>query len=208
MELNNVKHASVYLIEDDVALRASVEALLSTSGYQCVSLGTVEEFLGLPLNTRSPGCILLDFVLSGRDGLSFLKEYHERSDAMPVVVLTGHADVPIAVDFMKAGASMLLNKPYEPRSLLDCIEKAIAWDRQSLSQRQQARDCLACLEQLSPRQELILESILEGLANKLIAAQLAVSERTIETERAEIIRVFGVKNAVELAVLLTNARAG
>ncbi len=208
MDLNIDNRPIVYLIEDDVALRQSVEALLSTNGYQCVAFGAVEEFTQLPARTQKPGCILLDFVLGGCDGLSFLKEYHERPDAMPVVVLTGHADVPIAVDFMKAGASMLLKKPYEPKSLLDCIEKAIEWDRNSLQQRRQANDCLACYGQLSPRQELILESILEGLPNKLIAAKLGVSERTIETERAEIIRIFGVKNAVELAVLLTSARVG
>jgi FixJ family two-component response regulator len=199
--------ATVFVIEDDVELRQSVEALLSAHGYQCQSFGAVEEFTQIPTAQRKPGCILLDFVLSGCDGLSFLKAYRERADAMPVVVLTGHADVPIAVDFMKAGASTLLKKPYEAPNLLDCIGQALERDRSSLHQRQQVEHCLACYKQLTPRQEQIVESMLEGLPNKLIATKISVSERTVETERAEIIRTFGVKNAVELAVLITYARA-
>ncbi len=198
--------ATIYIIEDDIALQKSVEALLSANGYLCRSFGTVEDFLRLPMEGRNPGCILLDFVLSGCDGLSFLKEYRERLDAMPVIVLTGHADVPLAVDFMKAGASTLLKKPYEASNLLGCIEKAVVWDRNSLRQRQHVERCHECLERLTPRQEQIVESMLEGLPNKTIATKLGVSERTIETERAEIIRTFGVKNAVELAVMITNAR--
>jgi FixJ family two-component response regulator len=119
---HDVQHLKpVYLIEDDPVQRHSMETLLRASGYPTFCFASSEEFLNRPSSDRKPSCILLDFVLRGQDGLSFLKVHRQRVDAMPVIVLTGHADVALAVDFMAAGASTLLVKPFDADELIDYV---------------------------------------------------------------------------------------
>lgn len=196
----------VYIVEDDADLRESVESLVSSKGYRSESFNSVEDFLVKESPIDQPSCILLDFHLRGRDGLAFLKDHREQSYATPVVVLTAHADVQIAVKFMKAGASMLLRKPYEPKELLDAIDHAIEWDRRMLALRKQHEHIEGCFRFLTKRQEIVLQMILDGSPNKAVAARLDISERTIEMERSDIFRIFRVKNAVELAVIITESR--
>jgi len=195
------------MIEDDADLRESVGSLVSTKGYRYETFDSVEAFLSSEMQSQASGCILLDFQLRGRNGLSFLEQYRDQPNAMPVVVLTAHADVPITVKFMKAGATMLLRKPYETSELLDAIEKALELNRQQLEYRSQVQHYTSCLSKLSNRQVITLQSVLDGTCNKSIASILDVSERTIEMDRADILKVFSVKNAVELAVSITKSRA-
>jgi two-component system, LuxR family, response regulator FixJ len=198
---------TVYLIEDDESQRTALEMIVAARGFQTAAFASSEAFMSAWSRDDAPGCIVLDFLLHGRDGLSFLKLHRERYDAMPVIVITGHADVSVAVQFMRAGAATLLLKPYEPDELLLHIDQAIAWDQQSLTNRRQSETVQALERTISYRQHQILDMILSGDANKVIAAQLGVSERTIELERAELFRLFNVRNAVELAVLVTESRA-
>lgn len=198
---------TVYIIEDDTDLRESVVSLVSSKGYRCESFDSAEMFLNKSSPTQQPGCILLDFQLKGCDGLAFLKQHRESSYMTPVVVVTAHADVRLTVEFMKAGASTLLKKPYEIVELLNSIDIALEWDRNQFVARQQKERVQNCFRKLSKRQEDILAFVLNGAMNKAIAAELDVSERTVESERAEILRTFGVKNVVELAVLITEFRA-
>ncbi len=204
--IESAQTPTVFIIEDDAVLRQSVESLVSSKGYRSESFNSVEEFLVKTSPIDQPSWILWDFHLSGRDGLSFLKDHCEQTYATPVVVLTAHADVQIAVEFMKAGASMLLRKPYEPKELLDSIESAIEWDQRMLALRKQKGRIEECFRMLTKRQETVLQMILDGSPNKAVAARLDISERTIEMERAEIFRIFQVKNAVELAVIITESR--
>jgi FixJ family two-component response regulator len=199
-------HKPVYLIEDDPVQRHSMETLLRASGYTTVCFASSEDFLNRSRSERKPGCILLDFVLRGQDGLSFLKIHRERVDAMPVIVLTGHANVALAVDFMAAGASTLLVKPFDADELIDYVAQAIAWDQSTIEARLQIQHVRNCLEQLTDRQRIIKDLVLDGRANKVIAGQLDLSERTIELARADVLKTFGVKNAIELAVLLTQSQ--
>ncbi len=203
---SSMENPTIYIIEDDAPLRQSVESLVSSKGYRCESFDSVEAFLSKKTSIQQPGCILLDFHLSGCDGLSFLKHHSEQANATPVVVLTAHADVPLAVQFMKAGALMLLRKPYEPKELLESMDAALEWDRRLIVLRKQSDRIRECFQQISNRQEVVLQCILDGAPNKTIAARLDVSDRTIEMERAEILRIFQVKNAVELAVVITESR--
>ncbi len=206
MNHDALSHKSVYLIEDDIVQRNSLESLLRARGYTTFSFGSSEAFHSRPRLDRMPGCILLDFFLGGQDGLSFLKIHRERVDAMPVIVLTGHADVSVAVNFMKAGASTFLVKPYDADELLDCVDQAINWDQSTLDARLKSHHVRKCLEQLSERQKALKNLVLMGAPNKVSASQLELSERTIELERAEILKIFGVKNAIELAVLITQSQ--
>jgi len=206
MNESAMDNPTIYIIEDDAPLRQSVESLVSSKGYRCESFDSVEAFLSKLTSVQQPGCILLDFYLSGCDGLSFLKHHSEQANATPVIVLTAHADVPLAVQFMKAGALMLLPKPYEAKELLESIDAALEWDRRLIPLRKQSDRIRECFQQISKRQEVVLQFILDGAPNKTIAARLDVSERTIEMERSEILRIFQVKNAVELAVVITESR--
>ncbi len=195
------------MIEDDPVQRDSIEAILGQSGYTTFSYSSSEEFYNRPRIERKPGCILLDFLLRGQDGLSFLKVHQERADAMPVIVLTGYADVGLAVDFMSAGASTLLVKPFDTDELINYIAQAIAWDQSTLETRLKIQHVRMSLGLLTERQRIIKNLVLQGLANKVIASQLDLSERTIELARADVLKIFGVKNAIELAVLLTQSQA-
>jgi FixJ family two-component response regulator len=206
MSLGMHSQSTVYLIEDDPVQRDSLESLIQACGYTTSSFASSEAFHRRPQTERTPGCILLDFLLGGQDGLSFLRKHNQQNDAMPVIVLTGHADVSIAVNFMKAGASTLLVKPFDANELFHCIERLIAWDQSTLDARLKAKHVQMCLERLSERQKKIKNLVLMGSPNKVVASQLQLSERTIELERAEILKLFAVKNAVELAVLVTESQ--
>lgn len=197
---------TVYLIDDESEQRRSLAALLNVRGYPTVEFVNTEEFEREQVGDRKPGVIVLDFIFQGStDGLTFLGRHRDRLDGLPVIVLTGHADVSVAVQFMKAGASTLLLKPLDPEELFENVEKAIEWDVRTLPVRKKAELVRRTMQLLSERQRTVQKLILEGLANKAIAAQLQLSERTIELERAEILRMFQVKNAVELAVLVTES---
>jgi len=197
---------TIYIIEDDADVRSSVECLVVSGGYQFESFASVEDFLMKETQPHIVGCMLLDFHLQGCDGMAFLKRYLEQPNSHPVIVLTAHADVPIAVQFMKMGASMLLRKPYQAVDLLASIESAITWDRRMHIDRVFQEKISEGFRKLTKRQIAVLDMVLEGAPNKSVAGQLKVSERTIEMERAEILKIFEVKNSVELAVVITQSR--
>lgn len=199
--------ATVFLIEDDPDQRESLSAVLNRSGYRTIAFDSAEQFIQYQPNERQPGCLLLDFLLSGRDGLSFLHHHREDFTGVPVVVLTGHADVATAVKFMKAGASSLLLKPYDMAELLQAIRQAVEWDARTLPARIKMDHVRRCRAKLTERQRQIKGMVLSGSPNKVIASQLQVSERTVELERAWILKLFDVKNAIELAVLIAEAQA-
>jgi two-component system response regulator FixJ len=204
--IETVPDALVHIISEDQPNCDFVTNILTSQGYRIVASRSAKEFTELQPQDRSPGCIILDVVAVSESELTFLRQHREDIAGLPVVVLTSQADVATAVMLMKAGASSLLLKTFELVELLLAVAHAVMWDKQTYPTRMKAAHVKRCLGMLSERQRRIKRMVLSGDANKVIAGRLSVSERTVELERAWILKLFGVKNAIELAVMITEGK--
>ena len=194
---------TVFLVDDDEAIRHSASFMLRHSGF------TVKTYPdGLTFLESVPedydGCILLDVRMPGMDGLAVQNALNQRGINMPVIILTGHGDVPVAVEAMKGGAIEFLEKPYEKQALVGAIENAFALlDNQAVDDKR-AREAKARLTDLTPREREVLECLVDGLTNKGIAQALSISPRTVEIHRAhmmEKLQADSLSNALRLAFL-------
>ena len=186
----------IAVIDDDDGARLSTAWLLEGEGYRVMPFASGDAFLERPL-PEAPACLLLDLRMPGRNGLDVLRALSLRDDAPPVLVLTGHADLSMAVAAMKLNAIDVLLKPFQPDELLEAIEGASAQREQSNAgqvARQQAR---LLIDGLSERQRQILEGVVLGRPNKLIAWDLGLSIRTVETYRAQMLERLGVRGTAE-----------
>jgi len=198
--------AVVHLIDDDEAVRQSVAFLLATAGFAVRVYDSASAFLDA-LPTLQAGCIITDIRMPGMDGLELQRQLKARKVTMPVIVITGHADVPLAVEAMKAGAVDLIEKPFSDDTLLAAIAAAI--DRHA---EHAARDeTIAAIRQrmaaLSPREREVLDGLLAGLPNKTIAYDLKISARTVEVHRANLMTRMGAGSLAELVRMAFLARS-
>lgn len=181
---------TVHLVDDDDAIRRSAGFLLKTSGYLVVPYASGDAFLASAKSATS-GCVLLDIRMPGMDGLEVQQAMNERGIALPVVMLTGHGDVTLAVRAMKAGAVDFLEKPFEKAALLAAVEKGFErlrdGDRLALS----ATEAAIQLASLTSRESEVVEGLIEGHPNKVIAFNLGISPRTVEIHRANLMRKLG-----------------
>lgn len=202
---------TVYIVDDDASVRDALAWLLRSRRLLSECFESAEAFesrlddpgTGLPLQGA---CLLLDVRMPGLSGLALFERLVARglTQALPVIFLTGHADVPTAVDAVKRGAFDFCEKPFSDNALVDRIEQALARSREHL-QAQRERDVLRRrLAELTERERDVMGLVIEGLPNKLIADQLDISVRTVEVHRARVFDKMDVKSAVELANLLRN----
>lgn len=201
--------ATVYLVDDDASVREALAWLLRSRRLPTESFGSAEVFLdSLRMPITHPCCLLLDVRMPGMSGLALFDHLLAHGDlaAMPVIFLTGHADVPMAVDTVKRGAFDFCEKPFSDNALVDRIEQALAQSRAHLAQQRERTQFQARLQELTERERAVMERICEGLPNKLIADQLDISVRTVEVHRARVFDKMQVKSAVELANLLRTAQ--
>lgn len=187
----------VYLVDDDPSIRRSVGFMLRTSGHQVQTFDSGTELLG-KVDKLDPGCILIDVRMPGPDGLQVQEEIVRRGIGLPVVVITGHGDVDIAVRAMKAGAVDFIEKPFDKPVLLAAINEA----SQRLSnkhRRSEARaEARARLDPLTTREYEVLEGLVNGYPNKTIGYDLGISPRTVEIHRANLMTKLGVHNLSDL----------
>lgn len=201
--------ATVYIVDDDASVREGMAWLLRTRRLLSSSFDSAESFLAeldvqRSVWTRQAGCILLDVRMPGMSGLALFEQLLASgiAQAWPVIFLTGHADVPTAVDSVKRGAFDFCEKPFSDNALVDRIEQALAHSA-SIVQAQQERERLRLrLAELTERERAVMQLVVEGLPNKRIADQLDISVRTVEVHRARVFDKMEVKSAVELANLL------
>jgi FixJ family two-component response regulator len=186
----------VFLVDDDIFLRAAVSNLLSSMGFQVTSFGSAEEFLEHP-KPEAPTCLILDLELPNISGLELQQKLVSRV-APPIIFVTGRGDVPSSVRAMKAGAIEFLSKPIDEKQLLDAVENGIALDRKA----RQATAALAVLQGrytlLTPRERQVLPFVVAGLANKVTASILGASEITIGVLRGRIMRKMAAQSLAEL----------
>jgi two-component system response regulator FixJ len=198
---------TIHVLDDDVAVRRSLERLLGSMGFITVSYATPGSFL-LAAPGLTAGCVLLDVKMPGVGGLEVQASLKAIGFALPIIVITGQGDIQTAVRAMKAGASDFLEKPYEDEVLLRAIDAAFATGPHSRDQ--QALDAVQRIAELSPREREVLEALVAGASNKVIAFDLGLSVRTVEVHRARMMGRLGTRQlaeAIRLAVLATLAPA-
>ena len=205
-----ITNAIVYIVDDDASVREALAWLLRSRRLLSESFESAEAFeaaMAMRAAQRQPSCLLLDVRMPGMSGLALFDRLAVRGDlvAMPVIFLTGHADVPTAVDTVKRGAFDFCEKPFSDNALVDRVEQALAQSAQHLAQLSQRSDLEVRLSELTDRERDVMDLVVAGLPNKLIADQLDISVRTVEVHRSRVFDKMQVKSAVELANLL---RAG
>lgn len=203
--------ATVYIVDDDAGVREALAWLLRSRRLLSEGFDSAEAFMrklaaGREALLASPGCLLLDVRMPGQSGLALFDQLTQEgvAAALPVIFLSGHADVPTAVDAVKRGAFDFCEKPFSDNALVDRVEKALARSRERLEERRQQAQLRSRVAELTERERDVMGLVIEGLPNKLIADQLAISVRTVEVHRARVFDKMNVKSAVELANLLRN----
>ena len=199
-----VPDATVYIVDDDTDVREALAWLLRSRRLLSECYDSAEAFDAMLQSRpppRNPCCLLLDMRMGGMSGLALFNLMLERNQiaGMPVIFLTGHADVPTAVDTVKRGAFDFCEKPFSDNALVDRVERALEQSAQVLAQRRVQRELQQRLASLTDRERAVMDLVVAGLPNKLVADQLNISVRTVEVHRSRVFDKMGVKSAVELA---------
>ena len=187
----------IHIVDDDELMRTSLQRLLTEGGFQTRAYGSTGEFLLEPLPDQ-PACLLLDVQLPGPSGLELQAALQRRDVEIPVIFLTGHADIASSVTAMKAGAVDFLEKPVDPDILFAAIRNALAREDSQRAARETAERLRKRIDLLTPQEREVFERIVCGRLNKQIAYELGISERTIKTRRAEVMAKLGVDLVAEL----------
>ena len=186
----------IHLVDDDEAIRRSAGFMLKTSGFRVQSYESGDHLLKGAASLE-PGCILLDIRMPGMDGLEVQQALKEKGVGLPVVIMTGHGDVTLAVQAMKAGAVDFIEKPFEKAVLLGAIDQAFNRLDRSSEARERAKEAEVQLNGLTGREREVLDGLAQGLPNKTIAYDLGISPRTVEIHRANLMTKLGVKSLSE-----------
>ncbi len=195
----------IHIIDDDEAMRDSLDFLLDAASMVTRTYASADDFLA-QIETLEPGCIITDVRMPGMSGLELVRVLAERGVPHPVIVITAHGDVTMAVEAMRAGAIDFLEKPFEDEALLGAIRFALSnAPRADQNQAERAR-LLAILETLSPREQDVLQGVVDGKMNKVIAFELGISPRTVEVYRANMMSKTGARSLSELVRMVTLAR--
>jgi two-component system response regulator FixJ len=192
--------ATVYIVDDDEPIRKSLGLLMKSAGYRAVSCASAQEFLDR-FDSQSPGCVVLDVRMPGMSGLELQQLLADRGSPVPVIIMTGHGDVAMAVRAMKAGARDFIEKPFDNQALLDRIAEALADAEQQQLHDEELETARARLGLLTPRERETMELLVAGKLNKQVAADLNISVRTVESHRAKIMDKLQVRSLSELVRL-------
>ena len=187
----------IHIVDDDGAVRDAVRELVETAGMRGALYSSAEEFLAA-CDAATAGCLLLDIRLGGLSGLELQERLRERACDLPVIMLTGHGDVPAATRAFKQGAFDFVQKPFDPPALLECLRRALQHHARQRQERSRRTAAAVRLAALSPREREVFEHLAEGLSNKQIAAALHIAERTVEFHRAHILEKTGTRTLPEL----------
>lgn len=187
----------IYLVDDDDSVRRSVGFMLKTSGYRVEPFGSGDEFLSR-VKHLEPGCIVLDIRMPGTDGLQVQAELNERGITFPIIIMTGHGDIDMAVKAMKAGARDFIEKPFEKAGMVGALQAA-AYHLADEDRRQTRRkEAQLVLNALTPRERDVLDGLVQGHPNKTIGYDLGISPRTVEIHRANLMHKVGVHSLSDL----------
>ena len=189
--------STVYIVDDDAAVRGALLMLLKSVGLRGSGYASAQEFLS-SYHQQQPGCLVLDVRMPGLSGLELQQQLNLRGATLPVLFMTGHADVPMAVEAMQAGAFDFLQKPFRDQDLLDRIQRALQHDSQLRGEQQQAQQLRERYATLTPREVQVMKLMTEGRPNKLMAVDLNLSQRTIEIHRAHVMEKMQARSLAQL----------
>jgi two-component system response regulator FixJ len=194
----------VFVVDDDEAVRSSLKLLLKSVGLPATLYSSAQEFLAA-YDPHLSGCVVLDVRMPGMSGLELQQLLNLKGATIPVIFITGHGDIPMAVEAMQQGAFDFLQKPFRDQDLLDRVQRALEKDRKTrleLGERDRIRDRL---ESLTPREREVLTLVTRGKPNKVMAAELGVSQRTVEIHRARVMEKMGASSLAQLVRMVLDS---
>jgi len=194
----------VFIVDDDEAVRGSLKLLLKSVGLPAATYPSAQAFLAA-YNSSQPGCVVLDVRMPGMSGLELQQLLNLRGATVPVIFVTGHGDIPMAVEAMQHGAFDFLQKPFRDQDLLDRIQRALELDRATRQQLKEQDRIRERMQSLTPRERAVLKLVTSGKPNKVMAADLGVSQRTVEIHRARVMEKMGASSLAQLVRMVLDA---
>ena len=187
----------IYIVDDDDGMRRALTTLMTTVGYQAMPFARPAEFLA-KYDPNQPSCVVLDVRMPEMSGLEVQQQLNRNGSLLPVILVTGHGDIPMAVQAMKDGAFDFLQKPFRDQELLDRINAALKQDAQNRESVERLADLRQRAESLTPREREVMTLVVDGKANKVIAIDLGLSERTVEIHRANVMEKMAARSVAHL----------
>ena len=188
---------TVFVVDDDDGMRRALGALLGTVGYKTALFSKPGEFLA-QFKTDASGCLVLDIRMPELSGLEMQQQLNRMGAMLPIIFITGHGDVPMAVQAIKDGAFQFIQKPFRDQDLLDHINHALQQDTENRKDMARRAEVLRRVETLTPRERQVMDLVVEGEANKVMAIDLGLSERTVEIHRAKVMEKMGARSVAHL----------
>jgi FixJ family two-component response regulator len=190
----------ILVIDDDVSVRTALRRLFASVGLGCTAFASASDFLAFS-RPDAPSCLVLDVRMPGLSGLDLQREIAASGAPLPIIFLTGHGDIPMSVEAMKRGAVEFLTKPFRQQEMLDAVAHALEVARTARAARARENEVRACYETLSPREQEVMALVVRGLPNKVIAATLGVTEKTIKVHRGHVMEKMQAASLVDLVHL-------
>ncbi|MGB5163860.1 MAG: response regulator transcription factor [Woeseiaceae bacterium] len=195
---------TVFVVDDDPSIRFAMQALMDSVDLEYEIYGSADEFLE-NVDEQRPGCLVLDIRMPGLGGLELQEELIKRGNAVPIIFITGHGDVPMAVDAMQKGAVDFIQKPFRDQDLLDRVREALSTDEERRAEQQKHAEVADRLERLTNREREVFDLVVTGKPNKVIAYELGVSQRTVEIHRARVMEKMQARSLADLVKMHMNA---